>query len=308
MKRETLIDLLGTPPGKAPLASKVVDEVDCGAYLRQTVEYAVEPGERVRAFLCLPHERDTKVPAIYCFHQHAGNRLLGKSEVVGLAGDPDQAVAKELAERGFVTLAPDALCFEERCQDMDSPDYDHVHQLHVRLIRGQTLLGKALHDVSAGIDLLQTLPELDGNRIGFIGHSYGGRMALFAPVFDRRIRASVCSCGSTNYRDMAGIQFDFVVPGILEHGDIEDVVRLVEPAHLLLLGGTQDQWSIGIEAIVDYAQSAFNHGTLEGQTYPGGHQFTPEMRARAYRFLSKHLGVRQTINIEVKNDVCTSED
>lgn len=289
LTREILFQLLGPLPEKTPLHTTVLEEIDCGSYRRQTIEFGVEPGERIRAFLCLPQGPAQTRPAVVCFHQHGGNRLLGKSEVVGLAGDPDQAYARELAERGFVTLAADALCFEERCLDPEAPDYSHVHQLHLRLIRGQTLLGKVLHDVSAGIDLLQSLPQVDAQRIGFIGHSYGGRTALFAPIFDRRIRAAVCSCGSTNYREMDGIQFDFVVPGFLRHGDIEDVVRLVEPANLLILGGDQDKWSTAIPAMIDYAQSAFYQGVLESQIFPGGHQFTPAMRERAYAFLAHHL-------------------
>lgn len=287
--RETLINLLGILPDKAPPAPAVVDEVDCGSYLRQTIEYAVEPDERIRAFLCLPHNRPGAVSAVYCAHQHAGNRLLGKSEVVGLAGDPDQAYAKDLAERGIITLAPDAICFEDRCADRESPDYNHLHELHTRLVRGQTLLGKVLHDMSAGIDVLQQQPQVDSGRIGFIGHSYGGRLALFAPVFDRRIKVSVCNCGSTNYRDMPGIQFDFVLPGILRHGDIEDVVRLIEPASVLILGGDQDKWSIGVEDMVEYARPDFHQGVIEGEVFPGGHLFTPEMRERAYAFLFEHL-------------------
>ena len=89
---------------------------------------------------------------------------------------------------------------------------------------------------------------------------------------------------------MADIQFDFVVPEILNYGDIEDVVRLVEPAHLLILGGEEDKWSLGTQAMIDFARSAFKRGTLEGQVYAGGHQFTPQMRRRAYAFLTQHLG------------------
>jgi len=290
LTRDTLLRLLGPLPEKVPPAPAVVEEVDCGSFLRQTVEYAVEPGERIRAYLCLPHRAAGPRPAVVCFHQHGGNRLLGKSEVVGLQGDPDLAYAKELAERGFVTLAADAICFEDRCRDTDAPAVAHLDELHRRLIRGQTLLGKVLHDVAAGIDLLQTLAQVDPGRIGFIGHSYGGRTALFAPAFDRRIKASVCSCGSTPYRDMPGIQFDFVVPGILRHGDLEDVVRLVEPASLLILGGDQDdRWGAGIETILDYAKAAFREGALEGALYPAGHAFTTAMRQHAYDFLARHL-------------------
>lgn len=289
MERGKLISLLGKLPEKCSLDLNVIDEVDCGSYLRRTIEYSVERGERVRAFLCMPAGRQERLPGLFCFHQHGGNRLLGKSEVVGLQGDPDQAYAKELAERGYITLATDAICFEDRCQNKESPDYDHVHQLHIRLLEGKTLLGKVLSDVSCGIDLLASLPEVDPDRIGFIGHSYGGRVALFAPVFDRRIKSSVCSCGSTNYRSMPGIQFDFVVPGILEHGDIEDVVCLIEPAHLFITGGKEDKWSVGIDSMVSRAEPSFTRGAIEKYVHPGGHIFSVEMRRRAYKFLDKYL-------------------
>lgn len=48
-----------------------------------------------------------------CHHQLAGRFDLGKSEVCGLGGQPDLAYAAELARRGFVTVALDAIGFEE---------------------------------------------------------------------------------------------------------------------------------------------------------------------------------------------------
>jgi dienelactone hydrolase len=154
-------------------------------------------------------------------------------------------------------------------------------------------LGKVLFDVSAGIDLLQSLPEVDADRIGFIGHSYGGRTALFAPVFDRRIKVAVSSCGSTTVKTMlannTGIQFDFVIPNLLAWGDIENVVRIVDPCNLLILGTDDDKWSQDIEKIYAYANSAFITGKLEREIYPGKHSFSNDMRMRAYRFLDAHL-------------------
>lgn len=292
MDRSTFLSLLGNIPAKSELNLTVFEEVDCGAFVRQKIGYSSEVGETISAFLCIPKNINVSLPAIYCFHQHAGNWSLGKSEVVGLAGSPDQGYAKELAERGYVTLAPDAICFEERGDATDPIQY-HVHQLHARLMRGQTLLGKVLFDVSAGIDLLEALPEVDATRIGFIGHSYGGRTALFAPAFDKRIKASVSNCGSTTFKTMlaqdTGIQFDYVIPDFLQCGDIEDVVRLVEPCHLLILGTNDDKWSQNIEDIFEYAKSAFLTGTLERQIYPGKHFFSKEMRVRAYAFLDNCL-------------------
>ncbi len=143
------------------------EEVDCGSFIRRKIGYSAEAGEAISAFLCIPKNFNAPLPAIYCFHQHAGNWSLGKSEVVGLAGPPDQAYAKELAERGYITLAPDAICFEERA-DAAEPIKYHAHQLHSKLIEGQTLLGKVLFDISTGIDLLQSLPEVMRRELGLL--------------------------------------------------------------------------------------------------------------------------------------------
>ena len=294
LTREILLQLLGPLPVKAAPELDWLEAVDCGSYVRHKISYAAEPGERIEAFLCVPSVGSGPYPAVYCFHQHAGERLLGKSEVVGLAGAPDQAYAHELAERGYVTLAPDAICFESRARTEDPVGY-HVHALFSRLLHGQTLLGKVLFDVSAGLDVLMALPAVDGERLGFLGHSYGGRMALFAPVFDRRIRAAVSSCGSTSFQEMldyeTGVQLDFVVPGLLAHGDLGDVVRLVNPASLLILGATEDKWSLAVETLVAYAAPAFTEGALAGAVLPGPHQFGPALRSEAYAFLDTHLGL-----------------
>lgn len=104
------------------------------------------------------------------------------------------------------------------------------------MVQGRTMVAKALHDVSIAIDLLETMPEVDCARIGFLGHSYGGRMAIWAPAIDQRFRASVSNCGCVNYKNSlvreAGIQMEFCVPGILRVGDVEDVVGLIAPRAL----------------------------------------------------------------------------
>ena len=293
LTRETLLQLLGPLPAKADPDLAWLAAVDCGVYVRHKVSYAAEPGERIEAYLCVPSAGQVPFPAVYCAHQHAGERLLGKSEVVGLAGAPDQAYAHELAERGYVTLAPDAICFESRARVADPVGY-HVHALFSRLLHGQTLLGKVLFDLAAGLDILMALPEVDGDRLGFLGHSYGGRLALFAPVFDRRLKVAVSSCGALPFREMlaheTGVQLDFVVPGFLAHGDLGDVVRLVNPASLLILGAAEDKWSPDIEALVAYAAPAFTEGRLAWAMHPGPHRFAAAMREQAYAFLDEHLG------------------
>jgi Prolyl oligopeptidase family len=124
---------------------------------------------------------------------------LGKSEVCGLRGDPDQAYAAELAQRGFISIAPDAIGFEDR--NWSGGKNVGWFELSSRLVLGRTLLADCLQEVSLAIDYATGLPEADSDRVGFIGHSYGGRMAMWAPAWDDRIRVSVSNCGCIPYRE-----------------------------------------------------------------------------------------------------------
>jgi dienelactone hydrolase len=150
-----------------------------------------------------------------------------------------------------------------------------------------------LHDASVGIDYLESRADVDQDRIGFIGHSYGGRMAIWVPAIDKRIKASVSNCGCVNYKNSlhheAGIQMEFCVPGVMDVGDIEDVIALVAPTPLYISAGGQDKWSLGAQELFDSAKSAFCGDDLQLKIWPGGHAFTKPMREDAYKFLDQHL-------------------
>ncbi|MDY7087043.1 MAG: prolyl oligopeptidase family serine peptidase [Actinomycetota bacterium] len=271
--------LLGPWPAPAELAPQVVETADCDGYLREKVVYAGIP-----AYVCVPKGLTGPAPAVFCHHQHAGQFDLGKSELVGLRGHPDQAFAAELAQRGFVTIAPDAIGFEERNWSPDGASNVSWWELSTRLVCGETLLAACLHDIRTAIDYLVTRPEVDPARIGFAGHSYGGRMALWAPAFDERIVASVSNCGCIPFRLSAthdtGVQAETVVPGFAASYDLEDVIAAYPGTTSLLISATTgDKWSRGAREVAgDRAELAL---------YDGGHVFTPPMRARAWEFLSR---------------------
>lgn len=278
-------ELVGPARNRVPLDVEVLEHVDCGSYVREKISYAVADGERVPAYLCQPKAPGPR-PAVFCHHQHAGRFHLGKSEVVGLRGDPDLAYAHELAERGYVAIAPDAIGFEERNWSGDG----NVtwFELSTRLVQGRTLLADCLAEVSAALDVLE---QHDVSSIGFIGHSYGGRVALWAPAFDERIRASASNCGCIPYRLSltrdTGIQAEFVVPGFAEAYDVDDVVAAVTGCRFLVSGTTNDRWSRGAQDVADGARA--RGADVELATYDGGHVFTAPMRERAYAFLEEVL-------------------
>ncbi len=81
------------------LNASVVERVGKSDYEQIKVEYDVGPNERVSAYVLIPTNAK-RAPALVCHQQHASNFEIGKSEVVGLAGDQAQALGPELAKNG----------------------------------------------------------------------------------------------------------------------------------------------------------------------------------------------------------------
>ncbi|HLJ12345.1 MAG TPA: acetylxylan esterase, partial [Planctomycetaceae bacterium] len=102
----------------APLEMRQLDNVSLGSVSRRKIEYVTEPGYTLRAYLFIPQSLDDrKMPAILCLHQTV---KIGKEEPAGLGGNPNLHYALHLAQRGYVTLAPDYPSFGEREYDFDA--------------------------------------------------------------------------------------------------------------------------------------------------------------------------------------------
>lgn len=291
--------LLGAFPHSCPLDAEVLERVDLSGVVREKVRYQVEPGEWAPAYLFLPAGLKERSPAILCLHQHAGQFALGKSEPAGLAGNPEQFYALELARRGYVTLAADAICFEER-RDAVLEGAAFERFAFTRLIvQGSSLQAKMLSDAMRGIDYLQTRPEVDPAHIGCIGHSLGGQQTLFTTAMDERVRAAVSSCGFASYaslfRDRINHNYAAYVPGLLRFGEVGDVLAMAAPRPFLVLAGNADRIFPydGIVATVERGRERYRalgaEDNLAFAPIDGGHAFSDAMRERAYAWFDRWL-------------------
>ncbi|MBN2621924.1 MAG: dienelactone hydrolase family protein [Acidimicrobiales bacterium] len=144
-------------------------------FLLQRVDVVTED-DTIPSLLAVPHG-EGPFPAVVVFHQHAGQRHLGKSEVFGLAGDPHQAFGPALARAGCVVLAPDSIAFEDRRPagpgvDPRDDDWDqHYNAMAYRLVVGDTLMRKVLEDSTAAISALVDRTDVDSSRVVALGHS-----------------------------------------------------------------------------------------------------------------------------------------
>ena len=179
------------PEKRCPLAVKVLEEVDCGRYLRRLIEYQSEPQNWVPAYLCIPKEvlepGAKPVAAVLCLHPT--DNVVGHKVVVGLGGKPNRQYAVELAERGFVTLSPSYPLLAQY-----QPDLKALGQPSGTI--------KAVWDNMRGLDLLESLTFVKASAgFGVIGHSLGGHNSVFTAVLDPRIRVVVSSCGLDSMLD-----------------------------------------------------------------------------------------------------------
>jgi cephalosporin-C deacetylase-like acetyl esterase len=176
----------------APLDTFVVSEEQTPKYVRRKVRFTPEPGDRVPAWVLIPRDlpKGGRAPAMLCLHQTTG---IGKDEPAGLGGLASLHYAHELAERGYVCMVPDYPSFGEYA-------YDFGRQ-GARYASGSM---KAVWNNQRAVDLLETMPQVNRDRMGVIGHSLGGHNALFTAVFDDRLKAVVSSCGFTPFHDYYG--------------------------------------------------------------------------------------------------------
>ena len=293
---ERLERVMGPLPDRSspgPLEVRVTEDADLGDVLRRKVTYLAEPGDPVPAYLMMPKDASGPSPAMMCLHQTVP---IGKEEPVGLGGKPNLRYGIELAWRGYVTLSPDYPNFGEYRLDPYSNGYASASM-------------KGIFNHMRGVDLLQSLPEVDGDRIGCIGHSLGGHNTVFLGVFDTRVKVMVSSCGFTSFfkykgGDLSGWSHRGYMPRITEvfggdparmPFDFTDVIGALAPRAFFTnspIGDANFDVS-GVRDCIGAAEPVYEElgvrDSLVAVHPDAGHDFPAEVRFEAYDFIDRHL-------------------
>ena len=294
---------LPDPSRRVPLDLQVVEEVREEGILRQRVTFATEPGDRCWAWLLIPQarreSRAVRGPAMLCLHQ---TTAIGKDEPAGLGGLPNLHYARELARRGYVTLSPDYPGFGQSKVDPYALGYASATM-------------KGIWNHLRATDLLASLPEVDPERIGCIGHSLGGHNTLFLAAFDPRIKGAVSSCGFTRAtwndgegRGKSGDLTDWSHAGYIPRiasqyhcraenlpWDFPDVLAVIAPRALFINAPLKDLFQHeGVSECVELVRPAYDRAGVPDNLvchHPDcAHDFPPEIREAAYRFVDRVLG------------------
>ena len=298
---ESMQRVMGNLPEKssAPLDLQMLGEERVGRVRRQKITFVSEVSagvpDRVPAYLLIPDgSGNKKTSAVLCLHQ---TTRIGKGEPAGLGGKPDLHYALELAQRGYVTFAPDYPNFG----GYEFDPYAHGYA-------SATMKGIVNH--RRAIDLLQSLPEVDPERIGVIGHSLGGHNALFLAAFDDRVKVIITSCGFTSFAkymkgDLTGWSHKGYMPRIADRYakdpkqmpfDFSDILLSLAPRAVFINAPLRDD-NFDVSGVRDCVEAALPvydrvfHAKKELKAlYPNSaHEFPVAVRQASYRFLDRSL-------------------
>jgi dienelactone hydrolase len=213
--------------------------------------------------------------------------------------------AYQLAKRGFVTLSlgsPPASFFPKKEKAQLQPLSYHAY-------------------VAANCyNALANLPQVDPRRVGVVGHSYGGKWAMFASCLHEKFACAVWSDGgivfdekrsNVNYWEPWYLGYEPAQerkPGIpneknprtgaykklIEAGhDLHELHALMAPRPFLVSGGSEDQperWkalnhTVAVNKLLGYENRV-------GMTNRKGHNPTEESNEQLYLFFEQTLGRR----------------
>jgi len=302
-----LVELLGGFPSTCDLNPEIVSSEPEEGYTRYKVVFDSEPGMSVVAWLLVPDniKPGERRPAVIALH---GHNDAGKDNVTGRDyGDKARQeviehanydYGKQFALRGYVVIAQDHRRWNERDYGFTAlRPRDPCNVLFIEsMLFGLNPLMMNVWDTMRCVDYLKTREDVDGDRIGTVGLSYGGTVSLFTAAIDPRIKAAIVSCYLTTYEALALTLHNFcgsqAVTGLLKYAEIADAAGLIAPRPALYEIGIYDK-GFPIEA----SRKAFAHvkqiyevmgvgDRVEADEFPEGHKFSGR---KAYNFFAKWL-------------------
>ncbi|HUX94233.1 MAG TPA: hypothetical protein VMV47_00760 [Bacteroidales bacterium] len=171
-------DMMGKwPPFIEHQKPEIIEKVSIQNYIRYKIRYNWLPDQRTEAYLLVPEGKGKRPAVITVYYEPETSAGIGDKEY--------RDFAHQLALRGFVTLSiGTAETTMAKTYSLYYPDIQNS------AIQPLSVLACA---AANSWFLLSDMPEVDPERIGIIGHSYGGKWAMFASCLFDRFACSVWS-------------------------------------------------------------------------------------------------------------------
>ena len=298
-RREILEDWTGLLGAWPPLIEKpkleILATTNRDTFVQKRVRLEIAPQQTSEGWLLVPRGKGPFPAVLVVYYEPETS--------IGLSKEPLRDFGYQLAHRGFVTLSigtPGGNAWKPEtgsaaCQPLSFHAYVAANCWHT----------------------LANLPEVDRTRIGIVGHSYGGKWAMFgAALWDKFAAVAVSDPGivfdetrpNVNYWEPWYLGFDRKhqrKPGLptpenprtgayrrlIETGrDLTDLHALIAPRPFLVSGGAEDppeRW-VALNHLVRLNQ-LLGYTNRVAMTHREGHTPTAESNAQLYAFFELFL-------------------
>lgn len=305
-------------PVKTPLEPVIHGRVDRPEYTVEKVYFQSYPGHFVTGNLYRPKGKTGRLPAVLSPHGHWANGRFhdhGPKEIakeLASGGEkferggrhPLQARCVQLARMGCVVFHYDMVGYADSIQIEHRPGVRQVMntaenwgffspQAELRL---QSMMGLQTYNSIRALDFLESLPDVDPQRIGVTGASGGGTQTFILCAIDPRPKVAFpavmvstamqggCTCENCNFLRV-------------ETGNVE-IAALFAPKPLAMSAAndwTKEIASKGLPQLKQlYALFGADNLVHAAPFLQFGHNYNYVSRAVMYDWMNRHLDLHQS--------------
>jgi len=291
----------------------LIDSTRRDGFTQYRVRFYWTPDQQTKGYLLIPDGKGKKPAVITVFYEP--ETAIGWGE----AGHPYRDFAYQLAKRGFVTLSLGTTkTTKEKTYSLYYPDIKNAQ------VEPLSMLACAAANAWYA---LSKVPQVDSTRIGIMGHSYGGKWAMFASCLFNKFACAVWSDPGIVFDESKGSGVNYwepwylgyypppwsdtwrkkgmtgdakgLYPRLIKEGyDLHELHALMAPRPFLVSGGSSDQaerwiplnWSIAVNKLLGYKDRV-------AMSNRPNHSPTPQSNETAYLFFEyflKYNGLAET--------------
>lgn len=280
----------------------VLDSIQRENFMQYRIRFYWTPNEETEGYLLIPLDKEPrKKPAVITVYYEPETG-------VGLK-QPLRDFAYQLAKRGFITLSLGTTnATEAKTYSLYYPDLEHA------TVQPLSMLAYA---AANAWHLLAGMPQVDSTRIGIMGHSFGGKWAMFASCLFEKFACAVWSDpgivfdgsrGNINYWEPWYLGYHpppwrkrgliseenpahGLYPRLVSEGyDLHELHALMAPRPFLVSGGEEDPVSRWIPLNHTFAvNKLLKVDNRVAMTNRPSHSPTKESNEHAYLFFEYFL-------------------
>jgi hypothetical protein len=263
-------------PDRLPLEVRTGGRLERNGYTLECVYWQTWPKVWSSGWLYRPEGLSGKAPAILNPHGHWDN---------GARHPVVQSRCIALAKLGYVALAVDSI---------------HHYDYPV----GVSPLTVMTYNNLRTLDLLQSLPEVDRERIGATGASGGAQQLMSLLAVDDRVRCAVLAVMVTYFKRIMSAEEHHCpcnhVPGMMRVSDELELCGVAAPRPLLFLTVEGDWTSPFPEHELRELRALYRlwqqPDRLAHRQFAGPHDYSRPMREAAYLWFERELRGNRVVN------------